>query len=323
MADKIDKLTPEQEAAMDDYVAKWRKIGVDTSRLDPDETVNIIHAYQENILKMKKTPVLIVDNPIEAWVGCNYAVTGVPIDEIKDRIANYFKCAKGEKDIEIDRPVYPYQDGSFFSSILSFYDYMISELGIDIPQDLLDKFEIWKDTSKLGLIYPLDEVCIVTEKPLYIHLNEDNELHRDGGPALAYAGAGEFKIYAMNGISCSDWLVETPAMELDLKRYHDIKNADERTEFVRKFGIERMLGEFGKQLDTFEKYDHEWWTNSEYELWDMNEIFEGVAYAPHLKMKNMSTGVWHVEAVSPKCANLKDAIKERFGGKDFTIAAIA
>ena len=115
----------------------------------------------------------------------------------------------------------------------------------------------------------------------------------------------------------------TPEEDLTLEDYHKIKNADVRTEFVRKFGVERMLEGFGQKIDSFKNYDEEWWTKSQYELWDMQKVFDGVNYAPHLKMMNQTTKVWHVEAVSPSCRNLQDAIKERFGGKDFKIKSIA
>jgi hypothetical protein len=84
-----------------------------------------------------------------------------------------------------------------------------------------------------------------------------------------------------------------------------------------------MLETHGSQLDTFKNYNEEWWTKSEYELWDMNTVFEGVDYAPHLKMRNATTGIWHVEAVAPNCKTLNDAIQDRFNGRDFCIEAIA
>jgi hypothetical protein len=164
---------------------------------------------------------------------------------------------------------------------------------------------------------------VVTEKPLEIHFNEENQLHAEGAPAIKYAGHGEFEVYLLNGVRVPKWLAMADDADLELSQYVEIKNADVRTEFVRKFGVERMLESYGKKLDTFENYNEEWWNKSEYELWDMNAIFDGVSYAPHLKMKNATTGVWHVEAVSPECNTLRDAIKERLGGRDLQIQAIA
>ena len=102
------------------------------------------------------------------------------------------------------------------------------------------------------------------------------------------------------------------------------KNADVKAEFVRKYGVERML-DMGKKVDSYEKYkekDYPYWHESQYELWDMAKLFEGLDYQPYVKMVNQTTGIWHVEAVSPNCRNLKDAIKERFGGREMKILAI-
>ena len=92
--------------------------------------------------------------------------------------------------------------------------------------------------------------------------------------------------------------------------------------FVKKYGVERML-ELGTKIDTYENYDEEWWTKSEYELWDMKNLFVGVKFAPHLKMLNQTTRVWHVEAVSPRCRSLQDAIKERFRGRELEVISIS
>ena len=40
-------------------------------------------------------------------------------------------------------------------------------------------------------------------------------------------------------------------------------------------------------------------------------------------MMNQTTKIWHMEAVSPNCRTLKDAIKERFGGREMKIVGIA
>jgi hypothetical protein len=319
---KIEKLTAEQEAKFPEYVAKWTKIGLNTDRLDPKETERIVHNFQKHILERPTTPVVILKNPNECWVACNYAANGVAPDDLQARVDNYFNTPKGERDIEVGDPVFPYQEGSFFVSVFSFYDFMFNELKIEIPNDLRNLYDMWEETTKLGLIYPLENVCIVSEKPSVIKLNEENQLHCDGAPALEYEGHGPFKIYSLNGVMVDEYLAVTPGEQLDLKHYNTIKNADQKTEFVRKFGVERML-ELGKKVDSYEKYDDVWWSKSEYELWDMACLFQGVRYAPHLPMTNLTTGVFHVEAVSPQCRTLADAVKERLGGRELKIAGIA
>ena len=320
----IEKLTTEQEQRLSEYAEKWIQTGTNTDRLDPDRTKEIVNAYQREILQMKETEVIITQNPIEGWVATVLLTEGTAIDKVQEELEDIFSDPpRLNKLLKDNPPVYPYQDGAFYSSVISFYDFMINEVGIDMEDDLRTRYNAWSDTTSLGLMFPLDEAMVVTEKPLEIHFNEENQLHAEGKPAIKYAGHGEFEVYLLNGVRVPKWLAMADDADLELSQYVEIKNADVRTEFVRKFGVERMLESYGKKLDTFENYNEEWWNKSEYELWDMNAIFDGVSYAPHLKMKNATTGVWHVEAVSPECNTLSDAIKERLGGRDLQIQAIA
>jgi hypothetical protein len=200
---------------------------------------------------------------------------------------------------------------------------MFHEVGVEIEQSLYDKYRVWEKTSVLGMIFPMPTICFVSQKPTTIQLNAAGQLHADcNGPAIEYAGELGDKIYALNGVVVPEKLAVTPSGQLTVDFYNEIANADQKMEFVRKFGVERMLS-LGKKIDSYEKYGNEWWTRSQYELWDMKVLFPGVSYAPHLKMLNQTTGVWHVEAVSPKCLNLKDALTERFDGIDINIVGIA
>jgi hypothetical protein len=98
-----------------------------------------------------------------------------------------------------------------------------------------------------------------------------------------------------------------------------------KAEFVRKAGIERFKS-LGKLLDTYQNYtgaEYEWWVKSQYELWDMEAIFDGLSSAPYLSMVNQTTSIFHFEGVSPDCKDLVSAIKQRLGGRDMIISTIA
>ena len=279
---------------------------------------------QEYLLQKPRTPIILVDDPIEAWIACHFANEGTPVNEIMGKVDEFYATPKKDR-IKLESFSTPYLVGSFDASIWSFYDYCQQVLGVDY-REKTENFAIWKATSELGMIFPFDHVCIVSQKPTTIKLNENRVAHCDGGPAIEYAGRGNgktnIKIFMLNGIRVPEWLAVTPSGNLSDKDYSQLENADQKMEFVRKFGVERMLG-MGKKIDSYEKYNKEWWTRSQYELWDMHCLFEGVPYAPHLKMLNQTTGVWHVEAVSPDCITLEDAVKERMLGLDFDIQAIA
>jgi len=323
MNEKITELTPEQQAKMPEYVDKWIGIGTNTDRLDPEKTRKTIDGYRKLIGMEVDVPLLVVKNPIEGWVASTLAVQGVAYSDILTEMSAVFNG--NPKKRKIPKATLPWQSGSFFASSFSFYDYMFEVVGVELTSELWARYKTWEATAQLGCIYPLESMTIVSEKPLEIHLNEARVLHRDGGPALVYDGLGDFKIYSLNGVDVPQWLAETDAENLDLQSYHSISNADVRAEFVRKVGIERFC-DIGKVVDSYTSYDktsHDWWHKSEYELYDMSGLFDGLAYAPYLKMTNQTTGIFHMEGVSPACRTVGQALKERFGGRDFVISAIA
>jgi len=321
---KIDKLTPEQEAKMPEYVAKWIAIGTNTDRLDPVRTRKTIDQYRALINRPVDVPLIILNNPLEAWAACHLITNfGVKIEDLDAELDDVFNG--NPKKYDIPPAQLPWQSGSFFAATFSFYDFMFEEVNVEIAAELYAKYKTWEATSQLGCIYPMEEYTIVCEKPTKIFLNAENRLHRDGGPALTYAGRGELKIYSLNGVRVPEYIAVTPEEKLDLEYYKTIQNADVKAEFVRKAGIERFKS-LGKLLDTYENYtgaEYEWWHKSQYELWDMEAIFSGLNSAPYLSMVNQTVQIYHFEGVSPNCTTLVEAIKERCGGRDMVVKAIA
>ena len=323
----ITTLTPKNEIAMRHYVDKWINIGYDTGRLNVNETIKITNDYRKYILNLEKSPVIIFDNPLQCWVACHYVSEDDSlindIDSLRSKVDGFFNLPKKERKKIVKSHTWPYQDGSYFASTFSFYDYMINELGVEIEPELLNKYYIWQETSKIGPIYPLEKITFVSQKAKFIKVNDEGQLHCDGDAAAHYAP--DFDIYSLFGVRVKKEYAVTPSHKLDIDTILSEKNADVRSVLIRKIGIERLL-EYGRKIDTYENYDqeeHSWWWKSEYELWDMSELFQSIDYAPHLKMLNQTTGIWHVEAVSPACQNIQDALKERFGEEQYEIMKIS
>lgn len=317
---KIEKITAAQEKKKATYVQKWIDVGTNTLNESIEETTRIVENFR-NLIGLESAPVLLVDNPIEAWVVCCLHEQKVPFENLLSTMKNVFN---GNVEYTIPKASLPYNTIGLCGRF-GFYDYMLNVLGVKIEESLLKKYKVWEETSKLWAIYPMQDLTVVSRKPTEVHLNENNVLHKDGGPALVFAGEGDFKIFSLNGVVVPDWLALTDSHKLDIKKYKNIKNADVKAEFVRKVGIEQFLS-LGKKLDTYENYDqeeHVWWWNSEYELWDMKSLFPNLDSAPFLKMRNPTTKIWHMEGVSPKCKTLTDALKERFGGRTMKIVNAA
>lgn len=137
--------------------------------------------------------------------------------------------------------------------------------------------------------------------------------------------------FSINGIEVPKWLYCKKPEDLTIDDYLILNNADAKAEFIKKAGIDKLIS-LGIIIDTYENYaDNEWWVKSEYKLIDMHKVlpkrkiiyqynwsrritYKPWSYAPFLYMKNQTTGVYHLEGVSPKCKNLYDALKMRYKG---------
>ncbi len=149
------------------------------------------------------------------------------------------------------------------------------------------------------------------EKPIEINYLPTGRLHKDGDMALKYSDG--YGLYMLNGVRVPEYLVITPKESLDIEFFKKEKNADVKAEFIRKFGIERMTS-LGTVVDRVTEESGEWEKRSEYELINIGSCFNRDS-AMFLKMKNQSTGIWHLEGVSPDCKTIKEALNFRYGSK--------
>lgn len=330
--EQVEKLTPDQtqytpkQLEAMEYMRKvWTKIGVDPTD-PPIETIEeIVNEFRTEVMECPVAPVKLFSNPLETWDAVCLMIEDEKWgDCTEDEIREEIKRRDAENiEFRISPRVAPHMFGSLDAGSIGFYSFFVDCLKVDIDDNVRRKLEAWKKTAQVGMFYLLDKMSCVCKKPKHIYLNDDERLHSESGKALEFEGGVGY--FALNGVPVPEELAITPAENLNIDFFLHEKNADVKAEFVRKFGVERMAS-FGKLVDSYVNYDQEeqpWWWKSEYELWDMEALFDGLDYQPYLKMLNQTTGIWHMEAVSPDCRTLVDAIKERFGGRDMKIASIS
>ena len=172
---------------------------------------------------------------------------------------------------------------------------------LDVP--LLDLYDIYRQSMNFGPIWPLDTYCIVSDRPREIHRNE-NGLHKDGGPAMRYSD--DYQLWMLNGVRVPRWLAEKDFRQINAEDIVKIQNVEVRREGVRKLGVEKILKDLGgKLLDSDEERG--------YWLYDLNiprpEGADPDIKYRYLKMKNPSTGTYHVEGVQGD--TVRDAIHFR------------
>ncbi len=280
----ITELTKEQEGQLEVYKDKWIDVGLLTNK-DGKADRPMAEKMITKLYKAKD-----FKKPKFMWEESPFAI----IEFLK------------KDGHDVSGMISSFCFGNGDASWLGFYQFFQKEVGLDFC-DELDYLIDLATKAKCGWWLPFENYCFCSEKPEAIHLNEANQLHKDGDMALKYSDG--FGIYSLNGVKVSKKIAVTPAMELDAKKALLEKNVEIRRELIRKIGIERVL----------EQNDHEvvdtW---DDYELLLLDVGLESGEKAKYLKMKNPSIGTYHVEGVHPECISCKSALNWRNGCDDPT-----
>lgn len=291
----IKELTQKQIDAIPKYVDSWVKIGLTTKPMSESDASIDFGLFQTKILERKTpAPVVLFDSPLECWIAVNLIKNDANIksSEIHKKVAN--QLSGKDKKIKLADFVYPYYDCQFWASFFAYYDFFKNECGIELN----DNYEILKKTVMYGMVFPLNELCIVCQPPTIIKKNA-NGLHCENGPALSYNGHNE--IYALNGVIMKKEHVMTPASKIKGSDIMAETNVEVRRELIRKVGIERLLETTSHKV--LDKKDN-------YELLSL-DLTDELKNCKYLKMINPSVGCYHVEGVDPSINTVDAALKWR------------
>ncbi len=218
----IETLTKKQEEKFPEYVERFTKIGLDTSRVSLSQAKEIVAGIYEN--KGLKVPdkILIVDSPL----GAIMLYAKLTQKDVKDCIG------------QIDNFLW----GSHEAPWISFYAYMRDELKIS-NMEILEKYE---KILTLGWCLFYEHVAIVSQKPIYIRM-ENKILHCDNGPALVYADG--FKLYRYKGINMDQHIhaIEEPDT-ITVEKITKESNQEVKRVLLEIFGYERFIEESGANL---------------------------------------------------------------------------
>jgi hypothetical protein len=202
---------------------------------------------------------------------------------------------------------------------ICYYQYPSKFLGIDYKA-LQSILNLWDDIGhSCGWWYPYENICFISDRPKEIHKNERGQLHKDVSPALLFRDS--YCLWMLNGVEVPQYLVETNESNLDIEFYKKQTNADIKAQFVLKYGIQRMLS-LGTKICDAKDNDNKWYVDSEYELYNMGSIFNRER-AIFLKMKNLTTGIYHFEGVAPECNTIEDALKYRAKNRTINLKGVS
>lgn len=281
----INKLTPEQEAKMPEYVKRGLEIGLDTRPLNPEAVTKAINLVYKCGGQPEPKEIILVKSPEEL-------------------------CKIGKKLLGKDFSIYSSLCyGQHDINWVIFYKFFKDECAVEGLENIEG---LYATAQELGWFLPMSDVCYVSEKPLEVHMKA-GVLHNDKGPSVRYSDG--FELYTLNGIPMTKAYVME---DLDVQTVMREENVDVRRELLRRLGLERFIKDTGGTvLDSFNVE-----LNGKAVNYTLLEINLGTATAPVtarvLKMDNPSIDAMHVEGVEDTCNTVQEALAWRNGMDTWT-----
>lgn len=208
----INELTEAQVAAIPAHRDRWLHIGLSTERVDHAQAKAAVSlAYECAGLK-----------PPSKWVFLPDPMQGaIAVAQVSDQVS-------AQVSAQVMRACYGAHDAGW----LSFYDFF------QVTAGMADKARgLIAAAQECGWFWPFSDLCIVTDRPAEIHM-QDRRPHRADGPAVRYTSG--FSVYAVRGVRVpSEWVESraTIAPEEILKA----TNADQRAAGMEVIGWARAM----------------------------------------------------------------------------------
>lgn len=215
MAKKIEKLSDKDLALIPSVASQWIEVGRRTgtsNRPLSEKTISEIYVERG----------LTAPGKFE-WYSSPYAA----IDRLKELGVdknNQLSCGFGSHDV-------------FW---IAFYDYFqkCESVKVDaIP--IVDKFVTL--ANEIGWWWPFDEMCIITERPSEIHVDQAGRLHNDNGMALKYAD--DRGLYSWHGFTIPrthEWMI-TDKTRITPAKIEKEANAELRRIMLEIYGFSTYI----------------------------------------------------------------------------------
>lgn len=226
----IDKLTPEQEAAMPKYVEKWTAIGLATGPADQAKC-------RELVPKIYEAAGLTPPDPN------NYIFARSPVDAVLKICAEIDEPPSSKY---VDDMIYGNQDCAW----LALYDFFLNELDIKVCEKLVPLMQF---AECAGWWSPYNNAVVIQDRPEEIHMDEAGRLHNIKGMAIRYSDG--YGVYCYHNVPVPDWIIETPE-KITVAAIESEANVEIRRAMIEIYGEERYIMDSG----AIEVHSDDWGT---------------------------------------------------------------
>lgn len=245
MTDKIKELTPEDHKRIPEIREEFIKIGTATGPANREETEAAVRQAYEQVGLKAPEKILWFRSPREGAIAkAIFVDTGITdYDEIMARIA-----AKNYKvdSSALQNAIYGQHDVAWLA-LYSFFDEKMPGLEKIRPLITIAK--------NIGWWWAHETVAFLTERPVSISLNNNNQLHCATGPAIAYADG--FAVYAWNGLRIPKHFIEERD-KITFKMINNETNAEYKRVLVDLYGRDKYLKDIDAKLIDESKYGKLW-----------------------------------------------------------------
>lgn len=268
----IQKLTEEQQARIPEFIEKWSKIALCTDIMDKERgTKAVTNLY--NTAGLATPDFIYVSCPFSGFIAIEFLATlrNHNIVDTTSRINEFDRiCKKILKNDTLDKTYldnlfnylvdeldkHPnwefttdipslkrsYFGGSLWSGYPAWSDFLNEVVGKDIDKSYIEF------AKSFGYTWFLNELCVISDRPSKISLNERQQLHNNNEECLAYRSG--WQLYYINGVKVNELIVKRPN-DITPDMIDAEKNAEVRRVLLERFGEHKYLlhGQF-EILDT-------------------------------------------------------------------------
>jgi hypothetical protein len=293
---KIDKLTPDQEAKVPQYLKKWLDNGRKTSRLDQVKAKQaIIDIYEcagmkppqhffffpspiqcqlaVNLMKNKEFEKILASN-LETNLWTNLETN------LWTNLGTNLRTNLWTNELKYENTFY----GNHWTWWVGFYDFVLNELFEEKISEYKDFIKYLNALQQVHLFIPYDNIVFISDNPESLTLDTQGRLHGETAPAMMYQDG--YSLFYLNGIQVPKWAIETPKDDIKPKQILELTNTEQRMALMRFVGLSKFLVELkATELHSYEGYKL-------YRLDVENQVI-----GPYLYMKCPSSGREFLEGV--------------------------
>lgn len=214
MTDKIEKLTPEQEAMIPVIRDEFNAYGLSTEPADwktADEGLN--DAYVVAGLDPPKI-IFHFASPYEGCIAANVLndkkfmkkYGNLEPKEFTEAVNAEVEVLKEKKTVK--NYIYASGHGQHDAGWISFYNFFDRVCGLECTKKLEPLTRV---TKSAGWFWAYKDIAIITDRPEILKRDNENRLHCEDGPSIRYRDG--FSVYCWHGVRIpSEWIEDKASL---------------------------------------------------------------------------------------------------------------